>query len=281
MKSLHWMREASIPLWVGAVHAFAGWIMIGAPPEYSWIAVCCGAALVASFSLFLFSRRHPRAPLDEEPTPEDRPRLDLPPGTRAERAADLRAMAESRITVEDFVDRWSGREILPDKTEEINRVPDVERCSEMLSKFSSSVDTKSLAGTLSIPVTSVSQFKSGQWVRLRQRVGWVIQKWEGELAEIIGPGHEEGLWDVRTITGPLCMSKFCLEPAIPKNGEVWEMVYCETHCPSMKDCDPKPCDTTKDWPEDCMARPYLRCGCIRPVNFGRGFPRTGEEYIKS
>jgi len=186
------MNSKEFPLVVllgtcGVFWGFTGWMLPEFPPDLLFPWIIGGVVLFAMVLMRILSRHEEKSRVDDT-TPEDRPRLELPPGTRAERKADLRAMSESRMLIEDYIDRWSEREIIEAPTP---------GCTGMFHKDGKQCNLFECLQAAAGPAPEVSKFKEGQWVRLQQREGWVSTEWSGKPALVIGQAHEPRLWSVR------------------------------------------------------------------------------------
>lgn len=321
----------------GAFLGFTGWMLSAFPEGLMWSYVAGGVALFSILSVCVLWRHRARMPLAQE-TPEDRPRLELPPGTREERRADLFALWDGRLSIEEFVDRWSGREILEEETNDVRQMndqviqsirnqietqPSPEELEQIKKKIeeavlaelkaappcdkvacdhclglhgsgekcpiapsspggvSEYVSERDLSGDL--PRTGVeyvsgvtpyaeaealmksTQWRAGQWVRVKPG-----GKHHEMLVFLVESKVVAGLllWTFSSEDGAGYLADQCFELAYPKKDEFWEDVYCPKHSPLSKDYPPRLFKADEDWPPGCMGEPYLRCGCIRPVNYG-------------
>ena len=112
------------------------------------------------------------------------------------------------------------------------------------------------------------RFKPGQWVRYKS----------GVLLHLIGPSKHEcsggWRWDAEGAASPnsdnpaerwLLALHEC-EPAVPREGEVWEYAPCQTHEREVA--------VRRSWSWSFASQPfmleYVACGCLVPVNFGKG-----------
>lgn len=103
-----------------ALVGMLGWCVTGHPSGYEPTYAAAGVAFGAIMSAVgLIGRRAALVAAADEVTSEDRPRLHLPPGTLAMRRADMEKMIEGEISLDEFVDIWSGREIVEAREHEI------------------------------------------------------------------------------------------------------------------------------------------------------------------
>lgn len=103
-----------------ALLAALGWCVTGHPRGYEPAYISAGVAVGAILSAVgLIGRRAVLVAAADEVTMEDRPRLHLPPGTLAMRRADMDKMIEGEISLDEFVDIWSGREIVEARESEM------------------------------------------------------------------------------------------------------------------------------------------------------------------
>lgn len=295
----------------GGFCGFTGWMLSAFPEGLMWSYVAGGVALFAILTVcVLWRRRTPRHV--EDTTPEDRPRLELPPGTRAERKADLLALEDGRLSLEEFIDRWSGRERVADANdigawkkalaasvlEELKlfndpAAPALNSCTNCLGIHdgdactlpAAAVEEKYAAYTEQDGVF-ITRFKKGQWVRvntggaLSEKLVRIVS-----LARIIG----EPVWKIQFGEPSMEAELFeqCLAGASPRIGEHWRWTVerCPSECWRHVNGDldyfvvspalPNGIDFLK------LAR-EVRNGCLEPVNYGHGFttlPRTGVEYV--
>src|SRR5262245_2596558 len=112
--------------------------------------------------------------------------------------------------------------------------------------------------TFCVVQPKVPNFKPGQWVR---------HKPSGELRKLLGEGY--GFWNTNH---PIYANDQLLtreiEPALPRYGEAWMRNFCPIHGHASDDVRKfkAPCD----WRPDCDRASEIPCGCLVPVNFGRG-----------
>lgn len=306
--------------------------------------VCISGIAIIGLIVMYLGQDRPKKTATEK-CPEDSPRVARPPGHAVARRLDLTAMVEGRLSLDEYIERWSGREILNGKSEDIKKAIE----AEVLKEFRRPVDPaspkmyrcphclglhlngetcpveaqrKALAGVSDYvthsdilggagvdggscdggaggsirycagdpPQIVTSQFRPEQWVRVLRggRRG-------GQLVKLHKMTFVAGIrsWEFKCKSGALdSLAEECFMVAVPINGEWWEKRFCSSsgrHTPeftahwqylpvqwsytSGESRGPERLCITKDgW--DTLFGAELEsalCGCLVPVNFGRGY----------
>lgn len=110
-------------------------------------------------------------------------------------------------------------------------------------------------------------YKTGQWVRHANGALGLLQDW-------LDTKVRDTWWvKVREHGDFQTWNNGFLTPAYPRKGEVWRRFPCEAHnvtTPERACCRPDwTFEANSNW-ESLSAQGYVDCGCLAPVNFGRG-----------
>jgi hypothetical protein len=294
---------------IGGAAGVAFWVCAGQPVGFLECAIASGIATCAIFMAGGLWKLRAAVRAGDE-TPEDRPRLELLPGTSEERRADLFALWDGRLSLEEFVDRWSGREIVSDSQAaalekyrndveaaikaELARPtdpaePELFPCKHCLGlhtgweKCSIVEKTMESRGDVSEYVTLEeleNDEKRSEPLDLIAASPFRAGQWVRVRAGATEPilvhlikAHVAArmvVWTFLSDQGEESLAEACFEFAYPKKDEVWEDIYCARHSPLAKGYPPRVFTVEMDWAKDCLGTAYLACGCIRPVNFGHG-----------
>lgn len=104
----------------------------------------------------------------------------------------------------------------------------------------------------------------GEIVQLRRFIGWnqfnYGSAWEVSRAEL-----SVGVWSAHRDGSPCTIVEGRIEFATPKKGEVWESSQC--HRAIGHGIEWGPTKLERDHPDFA---PQVRCGCLWPVNYGKG-----------
>jgi hypothetical protein len=185
------------------------------------------------------------------------------PDPRAEYHRDCVAWAEGSLSWEDFLRRWAGR-VPPGRRASERRAREQEEREIALFK---EVMSPAFADPPMPP-----RFRRGQWVRALP-AGAV---WPGALMRVKrakwfpGPTWSYELETVDTIRD---LHEAVLVPATPLPGEWWEWIDCPSHLrvPDAGKTGPQCVPPLTDPSRDCdLEAEASWCGCLRPVNYGRG-----------
>ena len=114
------------------------------------------------------------------------------------------------------------------------------------------------------------RYREGQWVRIME----VARKdLSGQLAVVREKNTFPGngwAYVLDGFFGCTSLVESCIEPAVPRAGEWWEYVACSTHDRHAAPWRSGAYLTQVDWDPEAIGLVFIRCGCTRPVNFGRG-----------
>jgi hypothetical protein len=198
------------------------------------------------------SQRHPAAP------PVCGPAAGAagiePPDPQAEYHRDCVAWAEGRLSWEELLDRWAGR------------VPPSPRAARRRRREDAEIALFKEVMSPGFADPPRPRFRRGQWVRDYGRLGKVRRaKWfpgptwsyEVEFSDEIADVHES-----------------CLDSVTcPSTWEWWAWLPCVVHTPAGAAWAERPQRVPPS--TDPARNPELEsaavaCGCLHPVNFGRG-----------
>ncbi len=271
-----WGCAAVIALW--SVMGFCLWGMAGCPEHLLHTCVLGGAACGAMYAAVKLVRRRNAerarvAAAAAEGCPEDRVRAPRAPGTKEQRTRDLRACYEGYITVDDYLDRWSGRTVVDD-------VPRARRPGRRSSPhaalfrevFGDQELTRRCMG-LYEPVSGETPFVEAAeraasvayrpGVKVRVRCG----ESAGRIMTLLSPKDGvPGVWNLDFGGGRWVMNEHAFELARPKKGEVWNKKACARCSPDGLEPANTLTDIAVDWnivSEETARR--IECGCFYVV----------------
>ena len=182
---------------------------------------------------------------------------------------DVVAVALGNMLEDDFDRKWTGH-VPPSPRPPRDRRLDVFKEVMTDPKY----ETWKCRGTFGLHEDGPCQcpapkFKKGSFVRWAGDI-WFIEKIRGTYKGDDGatkysycimrddrPSNTDGSEDWLTL-------------ALPTRGEWWEFVDCQTHHHAWDKDRMRPFVVTQEV-EACVSVPdYVDCGCMRPVNFGKG-----------
>jgi len=249
------------------------WLQAGLPCGHGMLLGSVAGLLVGA--LFVWPRK---------------PKPDRPAEGADAFARDLALYKEGRLSLDAFVDRWSGR--VPKKSK-----VDKDTCGsgpqgfhgwhggQGVQEFRAGPQgfqgPRDLQGCQGFQGPWWPIFKLGDWVRIPG----------GELAQVVGiqsPGGYEPLIQVATRVVPRA---FPLVPrafppsrlvqALPRKGEWWKKRKCSTIHHLERDhfwADRPVCWEYDDSHPGVIEA--VKCGCLAPVNYGRGTSTISDEPPK-
>lgn len=110
------------------------------------------------------------------------------------------------------------------------------------------------------------KFKVGQWVRLNREPGELEHI--GHLVRIIKVESGD-LYMAQGEMQVVGISEEWVDVATPRRGEWWAPKYCKKHMGADEDYLDVP-QRAEGWVTDSVTPARILCGCLIPVNFGKG-----------
>lgn len=284
-----------------ALVSLVGWCVTGHPKGYEPAYICAGVAVGAILSVvgLVAQRRSALLEAVAEPTPEDRDRVALPAGTAAMRRADLARMKVGEISIDEYVDLWSGREVIEERDHEIKlakvtgKIEALEELRESLKhripanadkltdeQFKEDVriaifkeimrdpkyEAKQPACRKCLGIHETETCTAGGPLEFRTgdkvRTNGAAGTWAGRIATL-GMCAEDGRWQAEFGGAQFMLDERAFTHAMPVKGEVWyakKCAMCETRWSNS--WNQGVINVDYNWLECQMTRSRVRCGCL-------------------
>jgi hypothetical protein len=195
---------------------------------------------------------------------------------RAAYHKDCVAWAEGSLSWEEFLRKWTGR--VPDgprasERPKIDLAPEPEDAEIALFKELMAPETETEPPPLEVSTSHSGrvELRYKNWVRMFRVGQWVRHKGTGELAQLVSEGGA-GWWSYLGRWGEGGCPETAIDPVLPRIGELWVKDWCRNDHGGNWVTLAYKWGTTGPSPAEEWA---AACGCLHPVNFGRGEGERG------